>query len=76
MTLPRISGRDAVRPFERFGWQVARAGNHIVLRHDDRSERLSVPDHPELKRGTLRALIRKAGVSVDAFNRSHRRKEA
>jgi len=64
--LPVISGREAVRAFERAGWKVSRReGNHIILTKIGTLVTLSVPDHRELRRGTLRSLIRKAGVTVE-----------
>jgi len=39
----------------------------MVLRRDDPFSQLVVPDHRELDRGTLRAIIRQAGMSVDEF---------
>ena len=66
--LPRTSGRQAVRAFERAGFTVRRQrGSHIILTSVDSPVTLSVPDHRELATGTLRALIRKAGLSVDEF---------
>jgi predicted RNA binding protein YcfA (HicA-like mRNA interferase family) len=67
--LPRISGRDAVDAFRRLGYEFDRQrGSHIVLR-DPRPphRRLVVPDHRELATGTLRALIREAGITVEQF---------
>lgn len=69
-SLPVISGRDAIAAFGRIGYQVVRQkGSHVRLRHPTDSTRipLTVPDHKELKPGTLRALIRDAGLSVDEF---------
>ena len=40
-------------------------GSHIILRRDDPFAQLVVPDHKELDRGTLRAIIRQAGISVE-----------
>ena len=66
--LPRISGRDAVKPFEKAGWQVTRQkGSHIILTKEDSFVTLSIPDHKELDRGTLRKLIRIAKMSVEEF---------
>ena len=66
--LPIVSGRDAVRAFETLGWQIARRrGSHVILVKPGSYVTLSVPDHRELARGTLRSLIRNAGISVDAF---------
>jgi predicted RNA binding protein YcfA (HicA-like mRNA interferase family) len=42
-------------------------GSHIILRRDDPFAQLVVPDHQELDRGTLRAILRQAGLSVDQF---------
>jgi len=44
-----------------------REGSHMVLRRDDPFGQIVVPDHKELDRGTLRAIIRQAGLSVDGF---------
>ena len=66
--LPVLSGRDAVRVFQTFGWQVARqASSHIILTKSGEIVTLSVPDHKEVARGTLRSLIRSANLTVDEF---------
>jgi len=67
--LPVISGRDAVQAFERIGYGVDhQTGSHIILRHQDPPHRrLTIPNHRELAKGTLRALIRQAGISIDEF---------
>lgn len=66
--LPCVSGREAVSVFERAGFVVRRQrGSHIVMTKPGRPETLSIPDHRELQVGTLRALIRKASLSVEQF---------
>jgi predicted RNA binding protein YcfA (HicA-like mRNA interferase family) len=66
--LPRISGREAVRAFQRAGWEVARQrGSHVVLTKPGSIYTLSVPLHSVLGPGLLRDLIRKAGLSVGEF---------
>jgi predicted RNA binding protein YcfA (HicA-like mRNA interferase family) len=66
--LPVLSGLDAIRAFERAGWQRARQkGSHVSLVKPGVGVNLSVPLHRELDRGTLRKLIRLAGLSVDDF---------
>jgi predicted RNA binding protein YcfA (HicA-like mRNA interferase family) len=67
--LPVISGREAVRAFAKVGYATDRQrGSHIVLRQAEAPHRrLTIPDHRELKKGTLRALVRQAGLSVDEF---------
>jgi predicted RNA binding protein YcfA (HicA-like mRNA interferase family) len=67
--LPAISGQDAVRTFEKIGYVVDhQTGSHIILRHSiPPHRRLAIPNHRELAKGTLRALVRQAGLSVDDF---------
>ena len=72
MPEPRLmSGREAVRVFQAHGWRAVRQrGSHIIMVRDGRMITLSIPDHKELARGTLRGLIRAAGMLVDEFNTS------
>jgi predicted RNA binding protein YcfA (HicA-like mRNA interferase family) len=66
--LPRVSGRKAVRAFQRAGWEVARQrGSHVVLTKAGSIYTLSVPLHPVLGPGLLRDLIRKSGLTVEEF---------
>ena len=66
--LPRISGRKCIKMLEKTGFQVLRQrGSHIILRRDFPFAEVVVPDHRELDRGTLRSIIRQAGLSVDEF---------
>jgi predicted RNA binding protein YcfA (HicA-like mRNA interferase family) len=66
--LPRISGRDCVKTLEKAGFQFKRQeGSHIILRRNDPFAQVVVPEHKELDRGTLRAIIRQSGLSVDEF---------
>jgi predicted RNA binding protein YcfA (HicA-like mRNA interferase family) len=56
--VPLLRPRDAVRAFEKFGWQVVRQrGGHIILTKVGHIATLSIPDHREVARGTLRVLI-------------------
>ncbi len=67
-TLPVLSGRDVVRAFSRDGWQVARQhGSHIIVVKDGSHATLSVPDHKEVAKGTLRGLVRASGLTVEQF---------
>ena len=66
--LPSPSGREVVKVLEGLGWEVARQrGSHIVLLRDGSLASLSVPDHHQVARGTLRSLIRAADVTVSEF---------
>ena len=69
--LPRISGREVVKAFEALGWsQVRQSGSHMILVRHAHPATLSVPDHKEVAKGTLRSLIRSAGITVDEFIRA------
>jgi predicted RNA binding protein YcfA (HicA-like mRNA interferase family) len=66
--LPTLSGREVVRVFERFGWQVVRqSSSHIIMVQEGAFATLSIPDHREVAKGTLRSLIRAAGLTVPEF---------
>mgnify|MGYP001206608682 CR=1 FL=1 len=66
--LPVLSGREVVQVFERLGWEVARQrGSHIVLVKKGYNITLSVPNHKEIAKGTLRKLLNLAGISVEEF---------
>lgn len=66
--VPLLGPREAVPAFEHLGWQVARQkSSHIILTKPGHIATLSVPDHPQAARGTLRALIAKAGLTVNEF---------
>ena len=63
-----ISGRECVNALKKAGFFFKRQkGSHIVLRRDIPFAQVVVPDHKELDRGTLRAIINKAELTVDEF---------
>jgi predicted RNA binding protein YcfA (HicA-like mRNA interferase family) len=67
-SLPVLSGQEVVRVFESFGWSVARQrSSHIVMTKEGENVTLSIPNHKEVARGTLRSLIRSANLTVDEF---------
>jgi predicted RNA binding protein YcfA (HicA-like mRNA interferase family) len=66
--LANISGKEAVKAFEKAGWKrLGQVGNHLIMVKEGVRVNLSIPQHRELSVGTLRALIRNAGLSVDEF---------
>jgi predicted RNA binding protein YcfA (HicA-like mRNA interferase family) len=66
--LANISGKEAVRAFERAGWSVrGQVGSHVMMTKDGVRANLSIPQHKELSIGTLRKLIRAADLTVDEF---------
>jgi predicted RNA binding protein YcfA (HicA-like mRNA interferase family) len=66
--LPMMSGRELVRVFEKHGWEVARQrGSHIIMVEAGQNVTLSIPDHKEVAKATLRSLIRLAGLTIQEF---------
>ena len=67
--LPRLSGREVVKALGEIGYEFDRQrGSHIVLRSKEPPHRrLTVPDHDEVSKGTLRSIIRQAGLTVNEF---------
>ncbi len=66
--LPRVSGQDVVAALVRLGFRVRRQhGSHIIMRRDNPFAQTVVPNHPEIDRGTLRAILRQVGIGVDDF---------
>ncbi len=69
--LPTVTARQTVRALERAGFKIVRtSGSHSRMVHvDDTARATTVPMHPgkTLKRGTLRNIIKQAGLTVDEF---------
>ena len=66
--LPRISGRECMKVPGKTDFHLKRQeSSHMILRRDNPFGQVVVPDHKELDRGTLRAIIRQAGLTVDEF---------
>jgi len=64
--LPHVSGVETVRALERLGFVVLRQrGSHVILRRG--SMGCVVPNHREIKVGTLGGVLKQAGVSTDEF---------
>ncbi len=66
--LPVISGAECIKALEKVNYFVDRQrGSHIILIREEPRTTVTVPNHKELDKGTLRAIIRQAGLSVDEF---------
>lgn len=64
--LPVVSGRQAIKALRKLGFVQARQrGSHVVMRNGVRGT--VMPLHREIDTGTLAAIIKQAGVAVDAF---------
>jgi len=66
--LPRISSKTCIKALQKAGFSVIRQrGSHISLVKDEPFAQTVVPNHKELDRGTLRAIIKQAGLTVQEF---------
>lgn len=64
--LPRISSRECLRALEKAGFYIVRQkGSHIIMRRDEPRARTVIPENKEIPAGTLRAILRDAGLTVD-----------
>jgi len=74
--LPIISGKEAIKIFEKFGYRVIRQrGSHVRLVHksDKTKKPLTIPLHPVIGRGLLRKLMRDANISREEFLEMYRK---
>ena len=63
-----LSGRDVRKALDRAGFVFQRqTGSHMILRRDDPYARVVVPDHKQIRPGTLRRIIADAGLTPEQF---------
>ncbi len=68
--LPSISGKNCVKALQKVDFYLKRReSSHVILRRDNPFAQVVVPDHQELAKGTLRAILRDADLSVEEFIR-------
>jgi predicted RNA binding protein YcfA (HicA-like mRNA interferase family) len=66
--VPVLPPSDVIKIFQHLGWQMVRQkGSHIIMTRPGHMATLSIPNHPEVARGTLRSLIAKAGLTIEQF---------
>ncbi|WP_414621873.1 type II toxin-antitoxin system HicA family toxin [Calothrix sp. CCY 0018] len=66
--LPNISGKECIKALEKIGfYQKRQEGSHIIMRRDEPFTQVVVPNHSEIAKGTLRAIIRDIELSVEEF---------
>ena len=67
--LPSISGMKVVKTLSKIGYEIDhQTGSHIILRNTNYPyRRITVPNHKNLGKGTLRAIIKQSGLSKDEF---------
>ena len=61
-----FSGREVIKALHRIGFVVDhQRGSHVFLHNLDKNISVVVPDHKELKKGTLNSILKKAGITVE-----------
>ncbi len=64
--LPQVSGPELVLALEKLGFSLRRQhGSHIIMRRDDPYAQTVVPNHSQIDRGTLRAILRQIGITPE-----------
>lgn len=67
--LPVVSGKKTIKALIKIDYYIrGRESSHIHLRHPTKRP-LTIPDHKEVAKGTLRAIIRAAELTVEEFIR-------
>ena len=66
--LPVVSGRECVAALQKIGFTItAQKGSHINMRRDNPFGKTVIPNHKEIKKGTLKAILKDANLTVDEF---------
>ena len=71
--LPSISDKNCTKALQKLGFYLKRReSSHVILRRDNPFAQVVVPDHQELAKGTLRAILRDVDLSVEEFSDYYR----
>ncbi|MCS4540746.1 MAG: type II toxin-antitoxin system HicA family toxin [Euryarchaeota archaeon] len=63
-----LSAKDVIKVLGKFGFKIYRqTGSHIHLWNEERKLLVTVPNHPELAKGTLISIIKQAKIERDEF---------
>ena len=66
--LPSISGKECIKALKKIGfYQKRQEGSHIIMRRDEPFAQVVVPNHSGIAKGTLRAIVRDVGLTVEDF---------
>ncbi|MCA8993476.1 MAG: type II toxin-antitoxin system HicA family toxin [Planctomycetaceae bacterium] len=68
--LPPVSSRDVIRVLQRYGFRLIKGrgkGSHVFMYRDDPPTGITIPERRELASGTLRNILRQAGISQQEF---------
>ncbi|MBE9143722.1 type II toxin-antitoxin system HicA family toxin [Planktothrix mougeotii] len=66
--IPNILGKQCIKALAKIGhYQKCQQGSHIILRKDTPFSQVTVPNHQNIAKGTLRSIIKSIGLTVDQF---------
>jgi predicted RNA binding protein YcfA (HicA-like mRNA interferase family) len=66
--LPVVSSRECVKALEKIGFYIDRQkGSHIIMYRDDPYAKTVIPHRKEITKGTLKSILRAAGLTVEEF---------
>lgn len=67
--IPVVSAREVIKALSKVGYHIDhQTGSHVILRHGEPPHRrVTVPNHEEIARGTLKAIIEESGLAFDEF---------
>ena len=67
--LPVVSGQEIIKALRKFGYEPDhQTGSHIILRCKELPHRrLTIPNHNEIAKGTLKKIINEAGLTREEF---------
>lgn len=65
--LPVISGKELIKALLKQGYYIrGQEGSHVHLRHPTKPA-VTVPNHPEISRGTLKEILKQLGMTREEF---------
>ena len=67
--IPVVSGREVIKALSKVGYDVDhQTGSHVILRQrESPHRRVTVPNHKEIAKGTLKAILEETGLTLDEF---------
>lgn len=66
--IPVVSSIKVIKALSKIGYETDhQTGSHVILRHRETHKRLTVPNHREIARGTLKAIIEESGLTIQEF---------
>jgi predicted RNA binding protein YcfA (HicA-like mRNA interferase family) len=65
-----FSGRQLIKALRRMGFDIDhQRGSHIFMYNSERNVSVVVPNHSEVKKGTLNNILKKAEITIEDLKR-------